>query len=261
MGLSRISVVILSVVAAICISCTATYAAIAPPSTDGWTLTTTVDGNNVSLQLGIDNAAALAGYQGLLTRTWGDPTLSDPSKFISLGDSGAVLRYLTMGVDGDPSCPFEFDVIAGASGSTITISSPLVSFATINSATGTATASVTVTDTEGDGATATGQYKGGAFYDARYNTLSSGQDFAFLIGGSVIAQPYLSNTGVQTTSPLWQTIGVPVSDMRTFYSFHLTANDEASGTSNFSIVPEPGSLVAMLTGLIGLAGIIQRRRR
>lgn len=260
MSLSRMSVVALSVVAAMCMACAAN-AAVAPPSTDGWTLTPVVDGNNVSLQLGIDNAAALAGYQGMLTRTWGDPTLSDSSKYITLGDSGAVLRYFKMGFDGDPVVTLEFDYQAGPAGSTFLVSSALLPFAAITNPIGTATAAVTVTDTDGNGATATGLYQNGAFYNARYNTATSGQDFAFLVGGPITAQPYLSNTLSQTTSPLWQPISGPVSDMQTFFSFSLTANDSASGTSSFTVVPEPGSMVAMLTGLIGLAGIIQRRRR
>ena len=256
----RSSVIFAAAILVAVAMCTAVSAAPAPPSTDGWTLTPVVDGTSVSLILGIDNASALSGYGGTATKTWGDPTLSDPSKFIVLGDSGGVLRYLTLSLDGDPEFALEFDYEAGSAGNDVVIEKPVLSFATINQPTATATAAVTVTDTDGDGATATGAYQRGAFYDARYNTLSTAGDFAFLVGGPITASPYLSCTGSQTTSPLWQPIGVPVSDMRSYFGFHLTPNDTASGTSNFKIVPEPSSLVAMLTGFVSLAGFLKRRR-
>jgi MYXO-CTERM domain-containing protein len=40
------------------------------------------------------------------------------------------------------------------------------------------------------------------------------------------------------------------------YRFSLTANDEASGTSSFEIVPAPGAIA-----LLGMGGLLAARRR
>lgn len=267
MGLSKTSILVLSIAAVMCITGTVVNAAaLAPPSTDGWTLTPVIDGNFIQLLLGIDNSASLASYDGAVSKTWGDPTLMDSSKFIALGDSGALLRSLTLTLDGDPKVSLKFDVLAGSTDTAFVI--PLIantlSFSPIN-VKGTATAAITVTDNEDNGAKVTGGYSDGSFYKADYNSLN----FCHLIygpiigsAGPIIAAPYSSNVGNGNVLP-WQPISGLVSSISSEFAFTLSANDSASGTSNFTVlpVPEPGSMLAMFTGIVGMAGFALRRRK
>lgn len=235
------------------------YADTSPPSTSGWTITPTVDGDSVRVSIGIDNTADLLSWNGLVTRTWGDPTLSDPSKFIALGDSGLVLQSLTVGFDGDPVVKLKFSV---ANTTDLTkdcyYSALLDNFGTIHGAIGTATAGVTVTDCSGDGALATGIFDG-CFYRASYNTETSNpQVFKSLVSGPITAEADRGNAVAQTWP--WEAMGNPVTDMQAEFGFRLSPNDSASGTSSFTVVPEPGAIAGMLSGMLGLAGFVFRRR-
>jgi hypothetical protein len=49
-----------------------------------------------------------------------------------------------------------------------------------------------------------------------------------------------------------------VTDIQAEYQFTLSANDSASGTSRFEVVPEP---VAMHLALLGIVGLLLARRR
>ncbi len=229
-----------------------------PPSTEGWFLTPVVDGSNVNLFIGIDNMDELLNWQGLVTRTWGDPSRTDPAQYISLGN-GAILESMTVKVDADPQVSLEFAVVAGSNATTFTITSGAVSFAPIYCH-GLATAAVTVTDRNGNGATATGGYTDGTFYKAMYN--GGSQTFGHLIKGSISASPNASRTGTANIPP-WVGIGGQVSDIQAEFKFGLSANDSASGTSNFVVmpVPEPGALANFLIGAATVSGFALRRRR
>ena len=235
----------------------------APLSTDGWTLTPVICGSTIQLVLGIDNGAGLADYTGTMSKTWGDPTLSDPTQFIALGDSGAVLKALTVTLDGDPQISVKFSVAAGSTDQHFEVSpaSPL-SFTTMSNAKGTATSAITVTDLDGNGASASGSLINDCFYRAVCNEGSTPMDLCYLIPGTVTATPYSSNVS-SANMPPWQAINGPISDIWAEFSFSLSANDSASGTSSFTIlaVPEPGSVLAMLMGLIGMTGFVARRKR
>ena len=255
--MSRFAVLAISVAAAVCIMSAAASAA---PSTAGWTLTPVVNGNNVTFVLGIDNMADLASYDGAVTKTWGDPTLTDSSQFISLGDGG-ILQSLTAIVDGDPVVSLEFKYIAGPSGSNFSVLSDLVTFAPLVDPTGSATAAVTVTDLDGDGVSATGAF-GGKMYRATYQSpmTTATASFADLISGPITAGPIWSDTGSENYGPVQ--IAGTVNSIQSEFAFHLSANDSASGTSFFIVqpVPEPASLVALLAGCTGLLGLVRRRQ-
>jgi hypothetical protein len=273
MGLSKVSILVLTIAAVMCITGTVVdAAALAPPSTDGWTLTPVIDGNSIQLLLGIDNSAWLAGYAGELSKSWGDPTLTDRSKFIALGDSGAFLQSLTISLDGDPKVKVQFSVLAGLTNTAFTITPatstpPSVGPVTLaaTNPTATATASITVTDCDGNGAWAAPDAQYGTFYRAIYNT---NQTFASLIdgaiGGPVGTINVLPDDGKTGEGfKAWTTIPGSVTSMTAQFSFTLSANDTASGTSSFTVVPvpEPGSMLAMFTGIVGMAGFALRRRR
>lgn len=234
-------------------------AATGPPSTDGWQVNVGFADGVATIDLLIDNPSDLRAYPGPVSWTWGDPAGSGSGDTIAIpGSGGAVLRGLELTVDADPQVKLNFWVEAGSTDTSFTIASNIVSFATI-AGQGTATAAVTLTDTNGDGATATGLFAGGKFYEAYYNGASG---FAQLVSSPISAAMYASTTASQAVPP-WQPMGA-VSSIQSKFSFDLSAYDLASGTSNFvvqELIPEPSGFVALLTGLVGLASVVTRRRR
>jgi hypothetical protein len=228
------------------------------PSTHGWNIGTQYDANTgtVTLLLSIDNPTQVANYDGLVTKSWGSAT--DESKWIDLG-GGSKLCTLDLGLDGDPRVMLNFSVVAGTADTTFSIVSNLLGFTTLNPAEGTATAAVTVTDNDGNGATGTGLYTGDKFYSSIYNGSTV---FGNLVGSPVTAAGWASSTGSGNV-PAWQGMG-SVSSMQAGFNFRLSANDGASGTSNFvvrSVVPEPGSIAALLAGVLGIGGAMIRRKK
>jgi hypothetical protein len=167
--------------------------------------------------------------------------------------NGATIRLVE-----DPVVQLNFSVSAGSADTTFTISSPLLSFAAIDPASGRASAGVSITDTNGDGATISPVGQPG-LYTSQYNgAVPSGTLFADLLTGPVVAGAFDSNSA-SASSPgggLFTAIGTPVSDMSARFHFSLTANDQASGTSTFEIVPAPGAVT-----LLALGGLFAGRRR
>ena len=169
------------------------------------------------------------------------------------------IQGLTVGLDGDPCVALSFNVTSGASATTFTISSATVSFSAIHNPLAYASAAVTVTDNDSDGATLTGQLDGNNAYEAIYNTT---QMWASLLEVPIVAGADDSVTGKgrqPTVAPNRQTIFADVTSIQSKFSFTLSANDQASGTSRFDIiVPEPATLCLLALG--GLA-LLRRRRR
>jgi len=126
---------------------------------------------------------------------------------------------------------------------------------------GRATAGVTITDNDGDGATLTGGFGGGTAYRANYNgTIPVGSIFDTLLAGPLVAAPDDSATMSDDSSgyPGYIPIAGAVNSLQAKFSFQLSANDSASGTSFYEVIPSPaGTVVLAAAGLFGAA----RRRR
>lgn len=162
----------------------------------------------------------------------------------------------------DPIVNLNFSVAAGSTTTTFMIGSALLTFPTINGATGRASAGFSVTDVFGDGATLTGLAgtSGTAGYTSAYNgtagPVMTGSQFSELLPGSVIAAPGQTATPSDQNPPVgYLPIGVPVNSISSFVKFSLSPFDLASGTTTFEVIPEPASLV-----LLALGGLLIRRR-
>lgn len=189
------------------------------------------------------------------TYVWqgGGITITSPQ-----GDLIATLASATFRAQSDPVVGLIFDVQAGASDTHFVIDSGLLSFPAFGGATASASAGLTVTDADGVNlATATGL--GGANGDRAYQAHYNGLVPAGTLFRDFIPQVQVATLGGSATafdnSGGFQPIGGLISSMSTRYDFNLTANDTASGTSVFVVVPEPACVA-----LLGLGVLFIRRR-
>jgi hypothetical protein len=174
-------------------------------------------------------------------------------------DTGAVVATLQSAQAtylSDPAVNLSFAVVSGPSTTLFTIKSALLTFPTpILQPAGRASAAFTVTDGEEDGAQLVGT--GGGAYLAQYNGfVPGGTTFANLI--PQVNAPAMGSGSLAEEFPgggNYQNLGTSASNMSSQVSFTLTPNDLASGTSNFELIPEPGALLLVLTGL----ALVRRR--
>ncbi len=152
----------------------------------------------------------------------------------------------------DPQVNLGFSVQAGATDTSFTISSALLSFSMINSPEGRASAAFTVTDTNNNGGSLTGLGPNSGSYLAQYNGfVPVGTAFAeelsqvdAPVGGSQFG---FANVPALGYLPLL----APASNMSSMVTFSLTANDIASGTTFYEIIiPEPTGLLLLVAGLV-----------
>lgn len=162
------------------------------------------------------------------------------------------------GLRANPTINLGFALQAGAMNTLVTIKSALLTFPTIAHPEAMASMGVTVNDDdEMDGGMLTGQNPLGGAYLAQYNGfVPGGVSFTELVTSPVT----VTSGGMTTTSGQYpmsgmQTIPVAVSNMSAQVHFLLTANDTASGTSTYTISPEPTSALLALLGF----GLFRRR--
>lgn len=181
-----------------------------------------------------------------------DWTLASP---VALWDSGNLLgtiKELQVSLDGDPNAFVFFSVQAGNVATNFTVNSALVSFAPILGSLGSASAGVTVTDTSGNGATLTGNFAGANSFQAEYN---NGIVFASLVQPALAPGLTSTQSGSLVNVPM-----PPVFNIQSKFNFTLSPNDIGSGTGNFTVTPEPSSLILAAMGATGLAYFARRRK-
>jgi len=170
----------------------------------------------------------------------------------------ATIEDLVVELDGDPVVSLDFAVNAGNFDTTFTITSATVGFAPISNPLAFASAGVTLTDGDplpGDGAALNLIPPNTGLYQATYN---SGTVFANLLP-SPLSLPGAGTTDDSDDSGV-QIIAGSVTDIQTSFSFKLSADDSASGTSQFEVViPEPSTSILIVFGFLGLLACHRRR--
>lgn len=153
----------------------------------------------------------------------------------------------------DPQVTLDFAMQAGSAGTTtFTAKSALLSFDPITNPQSIASVGMQVSDFDGGGAVL--EAVGDGAFLAQYN--------GFVPGGSTFAELIdrieagWFDTEHANASLGWEAIPAQVSNISTMIEFTLTANDLASGTSSFTVVPEPAT--GLLLVLVGLT-LVRRR--
>jgi hypothetical protein len=201
------------------------------------------------------------------TLTW---ALSSPMPLVAAnGIEIGMLQTASVMYVADPVVVLNFLVSSGGGGS-FTVTSANLSFAGISNAIGRSSSAVTVTDFGGDGATISGNFPNNdtfrSFYNDPGNVPTTGTTFATLTPG-ISSSPFSSATSSEgfpdnagTFSSMDENGGTlgTVSSMSSQWKFSVSANDSASGTSTYVIVPEPGSCLLCLCGM-AVVGFIRRR--
>jgi hypothetical protein len=163
------------------------------------------------------------------------------------------INSLSVHLYGDPQVHVNFSTFAGAADTNFTFSSALVGFPSITGGTANASAGLTVADMNGNGVVLAGNNPGGFAYRADFNGMvPGGSNFASFFPG--LADP--AGNSVNAFIPP-TVVPASVVNMSAQFAFTLSANDLASGTSSFEIVPSPAGAVVLGLGLCAVG----RRRR
>lgn len=226
-------------------------------SDPGLTLTATNAQGTGTLTVPLANGSVLpgGGWQWILA---GPPiNLTNPGNVvigtlnqgtITMSDTGVLVAS-------------SFAVTAGTSDTTFQLNSALVTFSALLNPQARASAGLTVTDNTGNGASVTGNRPGGSVFSAQYNGLApAGTAFANLIAGPLTEPNAFGSESASQSFPAapgaFTTVAGAVTSVSSMWDFTVTANDQASGTSVFVLVPTPAGLA-----LLGLGGLVLGGRR
>jgi hypothetical protein len=155
---------------------------------------------------------------------------------------------------GDPQIGQGWAVVAGEAETTITITSGLLSFPTLDGAEGLVSAGLTLTDNDGDGATLAGI--GGTIGTYVTNGQAPGGDVFITLTGTLEVDMPGDTVDASADTGGFIPVGDSIMSMSQQYTFTLSPNDGASLTSNYVIIPAPAALPALAAGLL-----LGRRRR
>ncbi len=181
--------------------------------------------------------------------------LHDPVVLSADSTPLASLTELSIKFDVDPQVTLAFAVTAGATDTRFTFAAGTLSFPGILNPTGTATAAMTLTDGNGNGAYTQGQWmKPGP---VSYRAGTDIGHFVYLLD-NMTAGP--NNSATVSGFFAGSKTGL-VSSMDAKFDFVLSAGDMASGTSSFTLVPEPASLLSLAAGVTAFGGLMFRRQR
>ncbi len=217
-----------------------------------------------AIQISATNGTSSASWFVDAPATWTDGAWqwNAPAGGLEMREAGT--NALVAAIDGlhirfeeDPVVNINFSVTASSSDTIFTITSGLLTYTPFNGE-AFASASLTVTDSDGSGlAFASGAYGGGDVYRANLNGAIPGPTvFADLVPGFSVGLPPGSATDSEFLG--FVPVGI-ISSQQASYSFTLSANDSASGTSTFitrTVIPAPASIA-----LLGIAGALAGRRR
>jgi hypothetical protein len=222
-------------------------------SSAGLTIGCTPSGGTPSVSaLSIPWSTIEASIQSTGTAAW-----SLPSPMILYDASAnplASLNSLTVRWDHDPLVDLTFSVQnLSSTTATFTFTSS-VQTVNLTNPQAYATAGITLTDGNHNGGTLTGDFSGKA-YLAYYNNSA---DFAYLVGTFNTAADSTNVANDRSPSSGRTTISGTVTQIASAFEFDLTPQDEASGTSNFYMTPEPATLTLLAIG--GLVALRRRRR-
>ncbi len=209
----------------------------------------------VNGQIGTFSVPQSAGTWSGTSFNW---HLTQPTPIMSsTGSQLGIVTDASVFVLEDPVVSVNFNIASTSQNTNFTISSPLLSFPTMTGAQGAASAAVTVTDLGGDGAVLTPM--GSGAYRAGYNGLiPGGTQFASLLASPVVAAPF-STANANQDFPgggAFVPIAGTVDDISARWQFTMSADDLASGTGVFTVVPAPSAL-----GLVVVGGLVGSRRR
>jgi len=164
----------------------------------------------------------------------------------------------------EPQVILNFSCKAGRANTTFSYKSAVSVIPPLTNASARASASMTLTDNSvpTNGVFANGNYSG-KVYQARYNTTSVFTNLVSSFSGPSGSPISTENDPLDGIS--YRAIPGTITEMEAEYNFVLQAYDSASGTSNYVIlgtpVPEPSSMLALATAMIGLIGFGVKRRR
>ena len=158
----------------------------------------------------------------------------------------------------DPTVSLGFAVTAGPVATTFSINSTTVSFPPLVNPGGFASAGITLTSSNPPFGTSTlmGLFPGSKAYEAQYNGASS--VFANLVS-PITTTTSTTNSEQFPVVPGYSPIAATVSDIESQFWFTLSSQASASGTSSFTVVPEPSSLLLAIVGMLGLLWRFRRR--
>lgn len=153
---------------------------------------------------------------------------------------------------------FSFAVQAAGAQVDISISTTIISFDTVFTPAGRSDTGFTLTDTSGSapGATVFGLLPNGYAYEAVYDGGTVFRNYLDFDPAESVGQDQSAGYDGNMAPPgSFAAVGANVSSMQLSYNFRLSADDQASGSTTWVIIPTPGA-----AGLIGMGLLVATRR-